>query len=491
MCLIGIKSKGTPVTKLLKDSVNTAFHSNRDGMGLALKRAGSKTIWMKKGYFDINKVMHDIDSLNIQTDDEFMFHGRMCTAGIVSAQNTHPFVMGETFESMTLHNDRLKYPVFMHNGCIGELTYHKAIYSDTAYLNLRLFSGEDGKINIEKLKQDPEQFAKIYEKYIGWGKFSFMFPDVDIIMIGDFTEDPVDKGYFFSHGGYRNSRYIDKGGVRQLDIPELKVPTDSDEDNYDTTLPVIINAGPAKPANLTDTNPIGFRLLGKGIDRTATLQEQEDALATAEFAEYVEMRYNSKSTDELSCSIDDCLSKSSLDIEEITLPSTKVKNSTNPTLGYNKAYSKNKTDNNIKEVDDAIQLRSDNAHEVFLKAGITYGSYLKDSYYVITRPGSNPKTYYVKDASIEQAIAPEYIISMPAIRSYFTIVPKQIYEGKYQDYQRCCHAYTPSKNLAKKISKTMETSRNKLVCNTKKLRSIYVSGLREYYKTHLEHLLSN
>ena len=64
------------------------------------------------------------------TEDEIIIHGRIGTAGEISARNTHPYIFNEELsptQPITVRNDSLNRPVFMQNGGFGK--YCKGIIS--------------------------------------------------------------------------------------------------------------------------------------------------------------------------------------------------------------------------------------------------------------------------------------------------------------------------------------------------------------------------
>ena len=45
---------------------------------------------------------------------------------------------------------------------------------------------------------------------LSWSRLAFLFPDRDVVLLGDFT---LDQGYYFSNGTYKDYSIINRGGV--------------------------------------------------------------------------------------------------------------------------------------------------------------------------------------------------------------------------------------------------------------------------------------
>lgn len=450
MCLIGIKTKGTPVTRLLKESVRVAFNGNRDGFGLAFKSAGSKTIWMRKGYFDIDSVISDINSLNIQAEDEFMFHGRMCTAGKVNDINCHPFVLGESVSKtgITVSKEKLEYPVMMHNGCIGELSYRNSDMSDTYWLSEVVFSRDkdESNKNLKLLKEDVKKLQLKYSDYLTYGKYSFMFPDRDIVMLGNFTEDPENKGYFFSHSGYKDWRYRDRGGVK-----------------------IVVNE-----------------------------QEDEDK-SSNEFSEYIIKKYDTNiisntSNKNATCEIDGIINNATpIEFKDVASNNISKERYKQTRIGFS-SYQNQISRTPIRQlnsqlVNKNISIRESNFKELTLVCKKNISNFKENHIYIITSLGSYKGVFLAKEFS-----SPNDVISSPIScdvisKGYFEVVPLLSYKRKYDDYKRCCENIIPSRNQAKKINKTLSTNYNKKSCNTKLVRDLSIEGLNEFFDVHLSSFL--
>lgn len=502
MCLIGIKKKGAPLVDLLAESISVAYQSNRSGFGIALKRASSKTIWFKKGYDSLNDVLEDVRSLRIQKDDEFMFHGRVATFGTVNKANCHPFILGESIEDTgTIISDpNLKRPVMSHNGIISELSRgYGGKYSDTRIFVSKVFSGDEGKVNLELLKNDP---FLLEVKYADWmtygGKFAFLFPDRDLITIGRFVEDEKHPGYIFSHSGYKDRYYVDRGGVKTNYKNFFEDDVDEDTPTDMGLFGLAGDAATMREVELTSNCKLLLPSHYK-VESNADDNLTEDDLASREFAEYVEKRYGvpNKYKDVLVCEIDELLTnaepfKSEGQPDGDSCCSTNNRPASKLT-GYNRAlvrYNNLKMKSSSNGTESNIKIRPDNMSDFFLICNEDIAGFITKHYYYITGLGSGPDIFMVKDVIAHQGSFSRPI-GKAVIEKYFTIAPRDKAADKYKDYFKLCEAYPhASKNLARRISRIL-SSNGKAVVNTKKVKNIHRDALIEFFKANLEHLITS
>ena len=203
MCLISCYPKSTSKDiKIVKEFLTNSFNSNGDGHGFMYKINGHKTVNFKKGYRDIELMLKDIEALNLKDDDELITHGRIGTSGERNDVNMHPFVVTNNFEALCKLSGRVSYPVMCHNGYFIDYTDHNSKFSDTWHFVYE-FAGVPEITAL--LKRDSDLFQEMFGvSHIKRTKLAFLFPERDMLMIGDFTED---DGYFHSNGGYKKYEY--------------------------------------------------------------------------------------------------------------------------------------------------------------------------------------------------------------------------------------------------------------------------------------------
>jgi len=209
MCLISVLPKGTAkyseeVTGFLK----RGSESNRDGSGFMYKRDGSNTIVVRKGFFKFDDLMAALNSAELKDSDELVVHHRIGTSGLVSDQNTHPFVISHVHDTIIQTDGKVNLPCLVHNGIFSGLGKQERLnpnFSDT-YAFVRYIMTNA----IDLYTLETELFRKALSEIVGYSKICVLYPHRDLIMSGDFVED---NGYFHSHRGYKPfSTYVDRGG---------------------------------------------------------------------------------------------------------------------------------------------------------------------------------------------------------------------------------------------------------------------------------------
>lgn len=207
MCLISVCPKGTyKYTEEVTNFIKSGATSNSQGSGFMYKRSGEHFIYVKKGFFDVEKLLEAIKDANLDEDDELVIHHRIATSGIGNrAENTHPFVISENHNEIISLDIKTHKPALVHNGIFSIDQYEKLDrgFSDT-YAFTRYIMND--KLNF--MLNDPAAFAETYSLELGWSRMALLLPNRDVFMFGDFIED---NGYFHSNGGYKRFVY-DRGG---------------------------------------------------------------------------------------------------------------------------------------------------------------------------------------------------------------------------------------------------------------------------------------
>lgn len=205
MCLITCAPKGVIKTKAALESfVESGMRTNTDGSGFAAKKEG--LIILKKGFRNSISILDAIEELELGMDDELIIHHRTGTSGLKNDINMHPFLVTSNNKSLqTIDSNNAKLPAMVHNGVFGEFSDIKSDFSDTYHFVEYFMACKE----IMKLMLfDTLKFEKIYKDILSWNKLAFIFPDIDMIRIGQFVED---SGYFHSNTGYKS--YVkDYGG---------------------------------------------------------------------------------------------------------------------------------------------------------------------------------------------------------------------------------------------------------------------------------------
>lgn len=200
MCLIIVKPLGTPMTDDILKVAKGASRNNRDGFGYALKSEAHKesSLYLDKGYMDVDNMISAIEKLKIDENDELMIHLRMATHGKVMPKNTHPFIVTDNITELDTLQGVVNKPIVAHNGWF-DITCHSD-YSDTWTWVRNTLSkpGVFDAIIDTSMNFDP----KVLKDELGYGnKLAIMFPDMEIQLIGNGWEEH--NGVFYSNFGYK------------------------------------------------------------------------------------------------------------------------------------------------------------------------------------------------------------------------------------------------------------------------------------------------
>lgn len=234
MCIISILPKGTE--KLTDKTINfitNGFYNNTDGSGFMCKKEDNKLIYISKGYNSLDLLINDIKSLNLGLNDELVIHHRIGNVGKVDEVNCHPFEC--SYIEKVINNWNGHYasnPCMVHNGTFTEMYAFRQgyfDYSDT-YAFARFIMSNTHVQNM--LKTTPILFTELLKPYINTSKLCFLFPDRDLIKIGNFIEE---DGYYHSNLGYKDGYYRDVGGTFRKAEPQKALPQGKDNDKVATT----------------------------------------------------------------------------------------------------------------------------------------------------------------------------------------------------------------------------------------------------------------
>lgn len=212
MCIISSCPKGTPKnTKEVTDFITSGFNCNRAGSGFMYKKAGENFVHINKGFFNLANLLKAIKDADLKDEDELVIHHRIATAGNTDDENTHPFVVSDIHEEVILLEGKVEKPCLAHNGIfsnIKELEWIDQDYSDT-YAFSRYIMSEPNILNLFKTNQAIFKIA--LKGVLSWSRLALLFPDRDMIMLGDFTKD---NGYFHSNDGYKR-HVVNRGGIEE------------------------------------------------------------------------------------------------------------------------------------------------------------------------------------------------------------------------------------------------------------------------------------
>jgi len=193
MCLIIAKIPNLPLTEQIYPMIEGGAWSNDDGMGYMLKRSGDNYIYIKKGITKISEAIIEIESLDIQPCDEFVFHLRMATSGLYDTDNCHPFVVSTKSEEVLWNNCFVRKPCLTHNGIFSEYSNYGDAYSDTYYFTKDFFARYGAGYR--------EKVNNYLKRTMFGNKVAVLFPQPDkpMMLLGNFQ---IDENYYVSNKGY-------------------------------------------------------------------------------------------------------------------------------------------------------------------------------------------------------------------------------------------------------------------------------------------------
>lgn len=239
MCLISVLPKGTKKdTKEVYDFIKNGFNCNRDGSGFMYKRNGDNKITIDKGYFNLDKLIDNIKALKLKEEDELVIHHRIGTSGKVIGENTHPFLISDKPEEINSKDITIDKPALVHNGMFYGILDYSSLNKDfcDSYAFARYIMTNKNVMDL--LLNNKYLFKIIFNNIIGSDKVCFLFPDRDLVLLGDFIKD---NDYYHSNSGYCKS-ITNIGGhnyygefENELDF-EIKDESSSLNNNYNNFL---------------------------------------------------------------------------------------------------------------------------------------------------------------------------------------------------------------------------------------------------------------
>jgi hypothetical protein len=206
MCLIsaipiGVEKDIAKIRSFIENGMST----NTDGSGYACKKNG--VLKIDKGFRSVDAIIDSIKEKKLGINDELIIHHRIGTSGLKNNLNMHPFLVSEDIEAVkTVVSYNVNVPIIAHNGVFHQYTDRNSEYSDTFHFVKDFLATPEF---IAVLKKDPDKFKRVFAGILGTNRLSILFPDRDMLLIGDFKEE---DGCFHSNGGYK-SRVCNVGGI--------------------------------------------------------------------------------------------------------------------------------------------------------------------------------------------------------------------------------------------------------------------------------------
>ncbi len=194
MCIIICKPTGVALPK--DEWITNSESNNGDGIGICLKKAGGKRVFIKKDFKNGLETIAWIKA-NVVPEDELIVHFRLATSGKKDEGNRHPFPITLNKKLMRKVEVTCKRAV-AHNGVMTQYSGHKK-YSDTQKFTMDMLARPAIRENLWD-----EGIQCLLKEYIGTDKLAILDYEKGLLLIGDFEKD---EGCYFSNDGYKRVRF--------------------------------------------------------------------------------------------------------------------------------------------------------------------------------------------------------------------------------------------------------------------------------------------
>ena len=198
MCIICFKPSGAALPT--KETLETCFKYNPDGAGYAVKRANSRTVYFRKGFFDFEELYSALSAEKIEKDDICAVHFRIATNGALEEKNCHPFFPAENPELVYSIEGTVK-SVLFHNGILPKKYSFSPAVSDTYLFSCALGKKEKKLIIKETAIKD------FIERETEGSRILYIHAGEGIIVKSGNWEYDENTGCFFSNNTYKPFRY--------------------------------------------------------------------------------------------------------------------------------------------------------------------------------------------------------------------------------------------------------------------------------------------
>lgn len=197
MCLIIYAGKNTnKKDAFLEEAIRKAEEFNGDGMGFAVKKHNSNTIYLDKGYIDVDTFIDKIKAAKVGYKDELLVHLRIGNKGAKDAVMCHPFVVSDNEEEIIQLEANTDKMVLAHNGTMYRHAVVNSKFSDTYHFIKNIMSKE----SVQKFLYDnTDDFDKVMDPHIQSSRLILMKHDQKTILLGKWYKE---NGFYFSKDYY-------------------------------------------------------------------------------------------------------------------------------------------------------------------------------------------------------------------------------------------------------------------------------------------------
>lgn len=229
MCLIIYAGKNTnKKDAFLEEAIRKAEEFNGDGMGFAVKKHNSNSIYLDKGYNDVDEFIKQIKAQKVGVRDELLIHLRIGNKGAKNSLMCHPFVVSNDDDEIIQLEASTDKMIIAHNGTMHRHSVINSLKSDTFYFTKNVMSKE----SVQKFLYDsPEDFDEVMQPHLNTSRLIIMKHDQKTILLGKWYQE---NGLYFSKDYY--DEYFPKPIQNVFDWRKNKYSNDygydSDYDDY-------------------------------------------------------------------------------------------------------------------------------------------------------------------------------------------------------------------------------------------------------------------
>jgi len=204
MCIIIAKPTNVALPK--DEWIINSESNNGDGIGIGLKKAGGRRVFIKKDFKDGQETIAWIKA-NVKPEDELIVHFRWATSGKKDAGNRHPFPI--TLNKPLLRKTEVSCKrLVAHNGVLTQYSGHKK-YSDTQKFTIDMLARPAIRENLFD-----KGIQVLIKEYISGDKLAILDYEKGMLLIGDFEKD---EGCYFSNDGYKRKKFSGFSGYGGCD----------------------------------------------------------------------------------------------------------------------------------------------------------------------------------------------------------------------------------------------------------------------------------
>jgi len=190
MCMIVVKPENVDIPN--KSTLEICYKNNSDGVGVAYKKQGIQTVYIRKDFNNFKKFYNWLND-TIKKQDKLIIHFRLATHGLIDKGNRHPFPITRNIKLLRCLDLKTRFAV-AHNGILPYGQHRKL--SDTQKFIIDILASSKIKNNLKN-----KTIQKLITKFLNGDKLAIMTNDIesDILLFGKFIKH-TDECYYSNEG---------------------------------------------------------------------------------------------------------------------------------------------------------------------------------------------------------------------------------------------------------------------------------------------------